>query len=138
MWKTYVEDFEKLKLTFPDFIRYMGDVPFDKSVETLCKYTALLFPTYYEGEGFAGTLIDAMAAGVPAIVSNWKYNKEVVIPGATGVLIDACNAEKITAELMKIAQSPENWNMMKASSLKEAEKYDANAVYEKILEDLRK
>ncbi len=34
--------------------------------------------------GFAGTLIDAMAAGVPVIASNWKYNPEIVIENVTG------------------------------------------------------
>lgn len=72
------EWFEDLKKTFPDYIHYVGLVPFDKSVETLKSYYMLLFPTYYEGEGFAGTLIDAYSAGVPVIASDWRYNPEIV------------------------------------------------------------
>lgn len=72
--------FNALQNGFPDFIRYCGVVPYDKSDEILKSYFALLFPTYYDGEGFAGTLIDALAAGVPIIASDWKYNGEIVTP----------------------------------------------------------
>lgn len=70
--------FDSLQKEFPSYIRYGGLVPFDKSVDVLKDYFALLFPTYYEGEGFAGTLIDAYSAGVPVIASDWKYNSELV------------------------------------------------------------
>ena len=62
--KNQREWFERLQSTFPDFIRYGGLIPYDKSTDVLKEYFALLFPTYYDGEGFAGTLIDAMAAGL--------------------------------------------------------------------------
>ena len=73
-----LEWFESLQTKFPSYIRYDGLVPFDKSVDVLKDYFALLFPTYYEVEGFAGTLIDAYSAGVPVIASDWKYNAELV------------------------------------------------------------
>ena len=72
------EWFNELKSIFSSYIKYGELVPFDKSVEVLKNYFALLFPTYYEGEGFAGTLLDAMAAGVPVIASDWRYNTEIV------------------------------------------------------------
>ena len=73
-----IEWFESLQKKFPSYIRYGGLIPYDKSVDVLKDYFALLFPTYYEGEGFAGTLIDAYSAGVPVIASDWRYNAELV------------------------------------------------------------
>lgn len=70
--------FNELQSIFPSYIKYGELVPVDKSVEVLKNYFALLFPTYYEGEGFAGTLLDAMAAGVPVIASDWRYNPEIM------------------------------------------------------------
>lgn len=43
--------FETLQTKIPNFVKYCGKVAFDKSVYTLKEYTALLFPTYYPGEG---------------------------------------------------------------------------------------
>lgn len=119
----YEERFSELKKSFPSYISYGGTIEANKSVEILKSYFALLFPTYYKGEGFAGTLIDAMSAGVPVIASDWKYNPEFVVPGKTGVIIENCNAERLAEELINIAAAPEKWNSMRLSSLKESEKY---------------
>ena len=119
----YKERFSQLEKSFPDYISYGGAIEANKSVETLKSYFTLLFPTYYKGEGFAGTLIDAMSAGVPVIASDWKYNPEFVVPGNTGVIIKNCNAERLAEELINIATAPEKWNSMRLSALKESEKY---------------
>lgn len=119
----YKERFSQLEKSFTDYISYGGAIEANKSVETLKSYFALLFPTYYKGEGFAGTLIDAMSAGVPVIASDWKYNPEFVVPGKTGVIIKNCNAERLAEELINIAAAPEKWNSMRLSALKESEKY---------------
>ena len=120
--------FETLQKTFPDYIRYGGLIPFDKSVETLKEYFALLFPTYYEGEGFAGTLIDAYSAGVPVIASDWKYNTELVNDNVGYVYKTRDNAA--LAELLKsVATDPTMILKKKKPCLHEVKKYQIeNAV----------
>lgn len=116
------EWFGALQRTFPDYIRYGGLIPFDRSVETLKEYFALLFPTYYEGEGFAGTLIDAFSAGVPVIASDWKYNTELVNENVGYVCKTRDNAA--LAELLSaMATDPTMILKKKKSCLYEAEKY---------------
>ena len=114
--------FEELRKIFPDYIRYGGLIPFDRSVETLKEYFVLLFPTYYEGEGFAGTLIDAYSAGVPVIASDWKYNTELVNENVGYVYKTRDNAA--LAELLSaVAADPTMILKKKKSCLYEAEKY---------------
>lgn len=117
------EWFEVLKTRFPEFIKYRGLVPYDKSVEYLKSYYVLLFPTYYEGEGFAGTLIDAMAAGVPVIASNWKYNREIVIEEKTGFLIKAKDTKILEKTLEWALNNTQRINEMKRNCIVEAQKY---------------
>lgn len=119
----YKEKFSSMRKFFPSYIHYNGFVPFNQSVKTIKNYFALLFLTYYPGEGFAGTLIDAMAAGTPVIASDWRFNKEIVRPRKTGVLIKECDAKKSQEELVKIAENPDMWNAMRITSLGEAHKY---------------
>lgn len=114
-----VEWFKDLEKKFPDYIKYKGLVDFDKTTQVLKDYFMLLFPTYYEGEGFAGTLIDAMAAGVPVIASDWRYNSEIVKNGKIGFIIN----ENLKAELVKALSTTDMVNNMKISCLVEAEKY---------------
>lgn len=115
----YEEHFAELKLSFPSYIRYKGVFPPNKSVEILKNYFALLFPTYYEGEGFAGTLLDALSAGVPVIASDWKYNKEIVRDNKTGVLIK----NSLLDEIKKAVGCPARFNAFKLQCLQEAKKY---------------
>lgn len=113
--------FSRLINNFPQYICYKGIVPFDKSTNVLKHYNALLFPTYYEGEGFAGTLIDAMAAGIPVVASDWRYNSEIVKDGETGLIIK--ENESLEEKLEWILKNRQNFDGMKERALKEANKY---------------
>ena len=113
--------FEDLRKSFPEYVKYKGVVPFDKSVEVLKDYFALLFPTYYEGEGFAGTLIDSFAAGVPIIASDWKYNSEIVDHGVTGLVYSLCEKQGLDKALMFVLNNTEKINEMKKMCLKKSE-----------------
>lgn len=129
------EWFDSLQKKFPPYIRYGGLVPFDKSVDVLKDYFALLFPTYYNGEGFAGTLLDAYSAGVPVIASDWKYNAEIVNEnvgfvyptGDTNLLIDILKA---------ISENPVQILEKKTACLKEAEKYRIDKAVQILVEQL--
>ena len=61
-------------------------VPYDKSDEVIKDYFALLFPTFWKGEGFPGTIVDAFSAGLPVIASDWNYNSEIVKNKINGIL----------------------------------------------------
>jgi glycosyltransferase involved in cell wall biosynthesis len=83
---TYQERFDLVMEKATAAIRYGGMIPFDKSVEAIKDYYALLFPTYWEGEGFAGTVVDAFSAGLPVIATDWNCNSEVIEHGMSGIL----------------------------------------------------
>ena len=76
--------FENLKRDFPNYISYKGSIPYDKSVEVIKSYYAVLFPTKYYTEGIPGTVLDAYAAGVPVICSKWESFGDVVDDDKTG------------------------------------------------------
>lgn len=121
------EWFNELKSTFPLYIKYGEFVPFDKSVEVLKNYFALLFPTYYEGEGFAGTLLDAMAAGVPVIASDWRYNPEIVNE-KTGYVYPVHDNHAFVTTLISVGNNSDLLLSKKSDCLKVAEKYRAENV----------
>lgn len=82
----YVERFEKVLKQVTNAIQYKGMVPYDKSVDAIKDYYALLFPTYWKGEGFPGTIVDAFSAGLPVIATNWNCNGEIVSDRVNGIL----------------------------------------------------
>ena len=127
--------FDGLVKNFPEYVRYRGVIPFDKSVSTLKEYFALLFPTYYEGEGFAGTLIDAYSAGVPVIASDWKYNAEFV-NADVGFLFPAEDIKAFSDILQSVAKNPEMMLNKKSFCLKETEKYKIEDAIQVLIKQL--
>lgn len=76
--KEQTDWFAKLQTKFPDYVKYKGLVPFDKTTEVLKDYLLLLFPTKFYTEGIPGTIIDAYAAGVPVACSKWQSFADLV------------------------------------------------------------
>lgn len=128
--------FESLQKEFPSYVRYGGLVPFDKSVDVLKNYFALLFPTYYEGEGFAGTIIDAFAAGVPVIASDWKYNSEIVTEN-TGILFSTRDTEALIYILEKAACSPDEISDKKIHCINRANNYQIDKVMQTLISQMK-
>lgn len=130
------EQFTKLQKIFPDYINYFSLVKFDESVDILKFYFALLFPTYYEGEGFAGIAIDAYSAGTPVLASNWKYNNEVVKDSINGGLVEPKNVERLTIYLIKIANNPEQWLNMRQQCVCDVHTYEPDNVMKTLLQEI--
>lgn len=107
----------------PEEIQYKGVVPFSESVKVLRDYFALVFPTYYRGEAFAGTLIDALAAGLPVIASDWHANGELVNEGETGMLFPVRSVDALIGVLVDVAGHPEKMQRMRRGCLQRATEY---------------
>ena len=122
------EWFDSLKETFSEAVHYCGIVPFDKSVQVLKDYYTLLFPTQFYTEGIPGTIIDAYAAGIPVVASEWESVFDIVDPGVTGVTYPFDNPEKLQECLIEIIENPNKTNEMKRNCLKKAEEYLPKAV----------
>lgn len=120
--------FEQLMSRQPEEIRYCGIAPFDKSTEVLGRYFALLFPTHFHTEGFPGTIIDAMSAGVPPIASDCPSDKELIADGKTGLLFPLGNADQLADILVHCAGHPAIINDMRPLCLNKAGEYQPEKV----------
>ncbi|WP_027639089.1 glycosyltransferase [Clostridium cadaveris] len=130
----YKERFEKLKNEFPSYIKYGGCIEFNKSVDVLKNYFALLFPTFYEGEGFAGTILDAYASGIPVIASKWKYNNEIIREGKDGLLFNINNIQELEDILTELQRNPYIILNMKKECLLRARQFLPEKVIGKFIE----
>ena len=115
--------FAELKEHFDDSICYKGNVPFDKSVEILSGYFALLFPTQYYTEGIPGTIIDSYAAGVPVISARWKSYSDVVIEDVTGLGYDFNTNSELESILDNIVDHPYKIIGLKENCIRKAENF---------------
>jgi len=128
------EWFNKLMQNQPSEISYKGIVPFGESTQVLRNYFLLVFPTRYKIEGFAGTLIDAMAAGLPVIASDCQSNIEILKQGQTGLLYTLGSVDELTERLMLISKNPMQIEKMRPYCIKEAHLYQPQNVIKPLSE----
>lgn len=125
--KGYSDRFENILKESGSCVCYKGVVPFQKSVEILSRYYLLLFPTYYRGEGFAGTLIDAFSAGLPVVASDWKYNPEIVT-SEVGFLYHYREKKQLVNLLLQLYEDDGLVNAKRAACLRKAKEFSTDNV----------
>lgn len=118
------------KITGIDNVEYKGVLNLmDKAgYEELSNYDVFLFPTYYKGEGFPGSVIDAYIAGLPIVASDWHFNKEVIRGGETGFMIPAKDEDALYEKMLSLIKDKSDLPRMRLNCLREAKRYDVNAV----------
>lgn len=126
--KEYEQRFRDIMNGQPDYIKYGGCIGFSESTDVLKNYFALLFPTYYAGECFAGTIIDAFAAGLPVIASDWHDNKNIITNRRTGIIYPVGSTEALVKILSEAAATPATINAMRPACINEAEMYQPEVV----------
>lgn len=120
----YKEEFETIiRKQNPSEICYKGIVQSNKSVEVIKQYDLLLFPTYYEGEGLAGTIIDAFFSGVPVVASDWRYNADIIQNEETGLVFKVKNDDEFAKVLENVHLKKYDMFSMKQACLKESFHY---------------
>lgn len=129
----YKENFEKIMSTVTNAVKYKGMVPYDRSVETIKEYYALLFPTYWKGEGFPGTIVDAFSAGIPVIGTDWNCNGEIINSGKNGILYPNKEIKDLEAAVKWMIEHKEDMNEFKANCIQDAEKYQPDRYIKKIV-----
>ena len=122
------------------FLSEIGDIPnvtykgfldlrCSENYDTLSKYDVMLFPTYWEGEGFPGIVIDAYIAGLPIIATDWNLNKDIVRAGLTGLLIPPHNVSSLVEAMIDfIIMDQEKLKSFSEICQQEAMNYDVNRV----------
>ena len=74
-------------------------------------------------EGLSLTLLEAMASGLAVVATDVGGNREVVIPGTTGLLVPAQSPEDLARAIMELVHHPEMAREMGLSGRLRVEKY---------------
>lgn len=119
----YKDTFETVMKNAPDGVTYGGVIPYEKSADVLKPYFMLLFPTTFYGEGFPGTILDAYAAGLPVLASDWKFNGELVTDGVNGFIYEHDKPEQLKEKMLYAIAHASAVNDMRTACTAEASKY---------------
>ncbi len=120
-------------------VEYKGVLK-DNVYQRLTQYKFMVFPTFYEGEGFPGIIIEAYMSGLPIIASNWKYNFEFIKDNYTGLLYEPRNIQELKNKIKFLIDNQEYLDDLRKNVLGEAEIYSfdhAKSFIEKIIRSSR-
>lgn len=114
-------------------IEYKGFLDFQKrgreSYELISNYDCMLFPTYWQGEGFPGVIIDAFIAGLPVIASDWNMNRELIEEGVNGFIIPAKSTESLYEKMKFVINNENILKEIRINNRLKAKNYHIDAVY---------
>ena len=83
-------------------VSYQGVKASNETVGVLRGCFAILFPTFFECECFAGTALDAFAARIPIIANDWLYNDEAIRSGTDGFIYPFRDNDAAAAQLARL------------------------------------
>lgn len=125
----YAKEFQALIDSHPE-AEYKGllNLRDTQNYDELAKYDVMLFPTYWQGEGFPGIVIDAYIASLPIIASDWNLNKDVIEDDVTGWIIPTHDVEALTNRMKYAIDHPEEVKKMAETCRERVAQYDSRIV----------
>lgn len=105
-------------------VRYQGLLPPDKVMKRLADYDVLLLPTYYCREGYPGIIIEAFAAGLPAICTRWMSLDELV-DERCGILVNPRDASSLLEAMRRITSNPELFQRLRQGARERAHEFSS-------------
>ena len=116
-------------------ITYKGYLNLSQSAgyQQLSTYDAMLFPTFYEGEGYPGVIIDALIAEVPIIASDWHCNTELVQNEVNGLVIQPKSVDSLAKAIKNCIQNPDLVQEITQGAAQTKTKYDVEKLISKTI-----
>ena len=114
---------------------YQGVLKKEEVLSTLQNYDVLVLPTFYEGEGYPGAIIEAYSLGLPVISTRWKSIPEIVIHKETGFLISPKSTQALVDAIQFFDEEndPDFSNNARTHFLKS---FSTNKVSERVIEQV--
>lgn len=95
---------------------YKGELKGPEAVmKMLGNYDVVVLPTYYEGEGYPGVIVEAYSLGLPVISTHWNAIPEIVEENETGFLIEPESVSQLVAAMMAFTE--DNYQQMSKNAL---------------------
>ena len=111
------------------FIKYCGIVEPEDVYNKLSENDILVLPTHYPGEGMPGSIIEAYIAGLPVVVSRWRFLPEFVDHGKCGFIYDLSNECDFYNYILKFYDNPDLLQEMKKQAQIKGQSYTGDSAW---------
>lgn len=116
-------------------VTYKGVLAAEAVSETIAQYDFLVLPTYHQGEGYPGVIIESYAVGVPVITTNWRALPEIVDHQKSGFLMDPNDSDQLKHIVESVDYSTHQY--MQQYAFNQFECFDRDHVYHDYLNKIK-
>jgi glycosyltransferase involved in cell wall biosynthesis len=106
---------------------YHGALAHEQVARVLSDHDALLFPSYYEGEGLPGVVVEAMQCGLPVLAAHWRALPELVQHERNGLLVTPKSADSLAAAMQRLAGDDALFSELCVGALERGRELDASS-----------
>ena len=117
-------------------VRFRGRVEPDQVHETLASYDALVLPSYHEGEGYPGVVLEAFGAGLPVVTTRWRALPELV-DETCGALVPPRDADALAVAMNGLAADERRYRKLREGVRERRELYDESRWHDRFVEICR-
>lgn len=128
MYDAFEPEFNQALADNPGLVTYGGVKESADTWATLHGCFAILFPTYFECECFAGTALDAFSARIPIIANDWLYNSEVIRSGVDGFIYPFRDNDAAAELLVRLCREPQLYAHIQQGCEESAQRFSTDHV----------
>jgi glycogen synthase len=119
-------------------VNFLGWLEHSSVLELYSDYDALLFPSRWV-EPLGGTVLEAMARGLPVIASRRGGPVEIIIDGENGLLVEPDEPSALADAILKLLRNDELARKIREAGIKTIkERYTLEKIVDKDVEYLQK
>jgi glycosyltransferase involved in cell wall biosynthesis len=115
-------------------VAHLGQVDLEQLMPWIRNQHVLLLPTKFENEGYPGVVLEALALGVPVIVSRWRALPEIVADGHNGLLCEAGEVASLAKQMEMIAKNSALRERLAANARADGQRFQVREVLQPLLD----
>lgn len=116
--------------------RYCGVLKPEEVVSTLAQYNVMVFPTWWQSEGYPGVIVEALSVGMPVISTRIGGIPEMISDGKAGLMVDVKDEDAFEKAILSIDQG--RYDLLRKEAEKRFEVYNADLVNPRIINEMMK
>lgn len=132
----YAKELNSILQNTEDYITLNDYLSGEGVIDKLSEFDAMLFPTYYPGEGFPIGVVECFKAGVPVIASDWHFNSEIIENGSTGFIFDLSNFDELIDCIKRLLDDRDLALDMRVNAYKYSCEFEPEQVLSKLFEEI--
>ena len=103
----------------------------------LADHDVLLFPSYWETEGYPGVVLEALQCGTPVIATRWAGIPEIVEHEKSGLLVEPRSAAAVKEAIERLIDDPALYQRLRRGARGRGEFFRSAVWYDRMAADLR-